>query len=176
MNRKADRNPGRQGRHEKGFTLIELMITVSIAAILVGVGVPSMRNMIVNNQRAAVVNSTMSGFQVARAAAYTRGVPVRVCTSDSLDNPTTCDPGRAWTVSWFVYEDTNGNNDYDGGEPILLTGGGAPAGFVISDNNRNFGFSRRGATPGSLTLCVNGQERRIVVPSNGLVRLERNSC
>lgn len=165
----------------RGFTLIELMITISIAAILLGVGVPSMRNMILNNQRAAVVNSTMAGFQLARAAAFTRGNPVHMCTSNALANPTACDSTREWTDSWFVFEDANANDSFDPGEPVLMTGGNAPADFSITAHsggpaNKDFRFTRRGATSDSLALCVNGQKRRIVVDSSGQIRLERDTC
>lgn len=64
---------------QAGFTLVELMVTVAIAAILLGVGVPSFRTLIENNRIAAASNDVVTALQYARSEAVKRGVFVDVC-------------------------------------------------------------------------------------------------
>ena len=69
MNRKA------------GFTLIELIITVALAAIIVTIGIPSFRTAILNNSRTAQVNEFVGVLNLARSEAAKRGLRVTICRS-----------------------------------------------------------------------------------------------
>jgi len=64
-----------------GFTLLELMVTVSVLAILVTVGLPSFSAMIAGNQITAAGNDLMGGLQFARHEAIRRNAAVQVCAS-----------------------------------------------------------------------------------------------
>lgn len=66
-------------KRQAGFTLVELMVTVAIAAILLGIGVPSFRALIENNRIAAASNDVVTALQYARSEAVKRGVLVDVC-------------------------------------------------------------------------------------------------
>ena len=92
-----------------GFTLVELMVTLTVLAILVGVALPSFRDMILNNRRTAIVNDLVSSLLLARSEAIKRGQPVSVCASSprrqqqlrrrhQLDAGLgrVCRPGRQW--------------------------------------------------------------------------------
>lgn len=61
----------------QGFTLIELMITISIAAILLAVGVPSMRDMIQQNRLTGNVNEFVAANMLARSEAIKRRSQIR---------------------------------------------------------------------------------------------------
>lgn len=77
---------------QSGFTLVELMVTIAIAAILLGVGVPSFRTVIENNRIAAASNDVVTGLQYARSEAIRRAVLVDFCgTADQA----TCNAGGA---------------------------------------------------------------------------------
>jgi type IV fimbrial biogenesis protein FimT len=83
----------------RGFTLIELMITVSLVAILLSVAIPSFREVIQNNRAASQANALLAAFNLARAEAVKRGEQVRVCPSS---DQATCSGGSDWTVGWIV--------------------------------------------------------------------------
>ena len=73
---------------QSGFTLVELMVTIAIAAILLGLGVPSFRTLIENNRIAAASNDVVTGLQFARSEAVKRALLVSFC---GTTNQSTCD-------------------------------------------------------------------------------------
>ncbi len=93
----------------QGFTLVELMVTVAITAVLTSLALPSMRQFIGNWQVSNAVNVFMGSMQLARGEAVKRGRTVRMCRSN---NGTSCGTGNnlpgGWTSGWIVYVDNDG--------------------------------------------------------------------
>jgi len=61
-----------------GFTLVELMITLAIAAILLTVGIPSFQNVLQNNRLATQANSLVGALNLARSEAIKRGADISI--------------------------------------------------------------------------------------------------
>ena len=87
-------------KRQSGVTLIELMISIAVLAILLSIAVPNFRTAIQNNRVATQGNELITAFQLARAEALKRRAPVFICASA---NGTTC--GGAWNAGWIVAED-----------------------------------------------------------------------
>jgi type IV fimbrial biogenesis protein FimT len=66
---------------QTGFTLLEVIIAVSIAGILLGIGVPSFVGTIRTNRLAAATNEMISALMYARSEAIKRNVPIVMCRS-----------------------------------------------------------------------------------------------
>lgn len=75
----------------RGFTLIELMVTISIAAILLAIGVPSFQAIIENNRLATQSNELITAVSLARSEAIKRGVDISI-------TPNTLDYVNGWCV------------------------------------------------------------------------------
>lgn len=164
-------------RHLQGFTLIELMVAISVAAILIGVGIPGMRNMILDNRRAAVVNEIVTGISQARAAAFARNLPVMMCVADNAANPGGCDTTGNWADGWFVFVDTNANSAFDTGEEILKVTGPAPQGIDITSFIKARRFTRNTlGTNDTISVCANNSQRDIVIDGIGHTRLSSDTC
>jgi type IV fimbrial biogenesis protein FimT len=89
----------------RGFTLVELMVTLAVAAILLTVGVPSFRDLIYNNRLTAATNMFVSSINIARSEAIKQGRNATVCVSTDL---ATCTGGN-WNQGWVVWVDVDQN-------------------------------------------------------------------
>jgi type IV fimbrial biogenesis protein FimT len=109
-------------RDASGFTMIELIITMLIVAILLAIGVPSFKYVTASNRISTEVNALLGDMQFARSEAVKEGLPVTVCTSNNATsaNPT-CGGGNAWQGGWIVFLDSNDNQTVDPGEVVIRT-------------------------------------------------------
>ncbi len=103
-------------RTNTGFTLIELMITLTIAAIVLTVGVPSFQTMILNNSRVAQVNEFIGVLNMARSEAIKRGSRVVICRSTNGSSCAT-DTTGIWEGGWIAFVDRNQNGVLNAGAP-----------------------------------------------------------
>ena len=63
-------------RRSRGFTIIELMTAITIVAVLIGLGVPSLASYLQATKLASAANNYYAGVQLARAEAIRRNLPV----------------------------------------------------------------------------------------------------
>ena len=106
-----------------GFTLIELMVTLSMAAILMAIAIPNIRNFLRNNRLTSGVNDLLHSIQVARTEAIKRqqGNVVVCGTTDPAAGTAALTCTYNTFRGWFVFQDTNGNWQRDAGEPVIET-------------------------------------------------------
>jgi type IV fimbrial biogenesis protein FimT len=99
---------GGRCRSLSGFTLVELMITIAVAAILLVIAVPSFRNIMASNQLTTAANEIVGAIHVARMEAVKRNASTQFC-SDSAANNTGDTLGAACTTgSGAIYVLTGG--------------------------------------------------------------------
>ncbi|WP_295580407.1 GspH/FimT family pseudopilin [uncultured Lamprocystis sp.] len=96
-------------RRASGFTLVEIMVVLTIAVILLAVAVPSFQSLVRNGRRAALTNEFVLALTFAKSEAVKRGVPVTVCSRATNTTCTTGD-GATWDNGWLIFVD----NDHDG--------------------------------------------------------------
>ena len=102
----------------RGVTLIELMVTVAIIAILAGLAAPSFVRLIASNALATQANSLLADVRLARSEAIKRGHSVTLCPTGNASNLDSCS-GNDWKAGWIVFADTDSNNAKGAGETIL---------------------------------------------------------
>jgi type IV fimbrial biogenesis protein FimT len=101
---------------EFGMTLVELLVTVTLVAILLVVGLPSYQSITTTNRMAAEMNALISDLQYARGEAVKEGQPVTMCASS---NGTACSNSTNWANGWLIFSDANGNRSVNTGEAVL---------------------------------------------------------
>jgi type IV fimbrial biogenesis protein FimT len=112
---------------QSGFTMIELMFAITVLAVLVGIGLPSMQDFVRSSRMSAAANDIVSDFNIARSEAVKRRVPITLCKSQNgVDCDTTSGAGPF--SHWVIFVDdanpalaqgTDGNGAIDAGEVIL---------------------------------------------------------
>ena len=79
-----------------GFTLIELMITIAVAAVLIALAIPSFRATIINSNVTETTNQLIGDLNLARSEAVRRGTLVAVISNSGSNN---------WSSGWHVETD-----------------------------------------------------------------------
>ena len=125
-------------RHDKGFTVIELMITVLVAAIVLGVGIPNFQEFLANNRMATSANDVITALHAARSEAVKRRANVSICPSANWDavNPQ-CNPFGRLSDGHIVFQDCSAaapcgapNLQVDGFDVVLRARGPLPGGIA----------------------------------------------
>lgn len=112
---------------EKGFTLVELIVTLVVAAILLTLAAPNLSTFLQRDRLGAQANELLSDLAYARSEAIKRGAVIIVCKSD---DPALADPGcnttptDPWTKGRVIFIDNvTANGDPDPGEILRVRQG-----------------------------------------------------
>ena len=116
-------------RGDRGFTLIELMITIAVLAVLLVAVAPAMTDMILNNRMSAFSSDLMADLAAARSEALKRSQRVVICKNSGTN--ASCGTGN-WENGWLLYLDANSNTTLDGGETIFRVRQALPGGYTIN--------------------------------------------
>lgn len=167
---------------QTGFTVVELMISIVVAAVLLALASPSFVEFTKNRRITAQANEFVSTLSLARSEALKRVSRVTVCASS---NGTSCTGG--WNQGYLVFNDDNNNGSVDGGESILkvvsaLAGAntlngitGTVASYVSYVSSGHSKLTSGAFQSGSIALCDDrgvSHGRAITVNVTGRVRVE----
>lgn len=148
-----------------GFTLVELMVTIAIAAILATLAVPAFNQAMLGSKLNSMSNSFVASAQLARSEAIKRNGQVTLCASS---NGTSC--GGGWKDGWVVLA---------GGVPIHSQGPLA-SNFELSGNVTSINFQPSGMNATCTALALKNtqytsQERYLTITATGRPRVDKTS-
>lgn len=168
----------RRSAHWRGFTLVEMLITVAIATILAAIALPSFREFLIRQNTIEIANDLVGSLNTARIEAVKRGVKVKVEPANG-----------GWSAGWKISADASNDNTFSA--PVTshdaiastYTVEGAAAG--TGGSNSQIVFSATGAiSPVTSTYEFNvcrpstaadsTQSRRVSVSSSGSVTTHRD--
>lgn len=168
-----------------GFTLLELVVTLAVAAIILSYGVPGFLDVVRNGRAAANANAFVTALSIARSEAVKRGARVTVCASD---DGATCD--GTWDEGWIVIADdaaTDGAAPAAGSEVLRIWP--APKGNAAVAVTGDLGWVRflprgdvRTTEPMPVTFnmeiegCSDLQGRNIQLNAVGRATVARAAC
>jgi type IV fimbrial biogenesis protein FimT len=164
----------------KGFSLVELMVTVAVLAVITAIAIPSFSEMLDSSKRASVAGELAADFALARTEAARRGKRVTVCVSS---DGATCSSSTStdWKSGWIVFSDVAADGvltTADGDELLrrrdALSGGLSfvSSGFTTTGRVQ-FRPSGAADSGGALLLCKPGKSgangRQISLSFSGAV-------
>ena len=172
--------------HSSGFTLVELLVVMSIMAVLAALGAPAFGNFIDRMRVSTVSNELMASIQLVRAEAIQRNGMVRMIKITGTDCPAMLS-AEFWNCGWRIFADLDNDSIIDAGEEVIrefrITNG---VNVVYSRNATNLLANRWGQVAGinafSFTIKPSSgsgglaSTNMVCVNSGGRVRLiERSS-
>jgi len=162
-----------------GFTLFELLFSLAISAIVLGLGVPFMGNLLDANRVAGQVNALRGALALTRSEAIRRNQQVVLCKSaDGLH----CGTRQDWSSGWMVYVDRNQNHRREDQEPVVLIHGAVSHGHTVKYHgfgSHNYityhptGFTQMN---GTFEICATNApdfSKALILMKTGRVRLSK---
>ena len=138
---------------QQGFSLIELMVGISVLSILLTIAIPSFRNFTQSASVDAVQSSFYNALLFARSEAIKRNKIVIVCRRQAAQNQCNLPATNDWSEGWLVYVDAQDDSD------VIISG-------ILADkilktsatlaNDTSFTRLVSGTNPLRSTICFNG--------------------
>lgn len=159
---------------DAGFTLIELMLALAVAAVLMSVALPSMRDLQQRQRIVAAANELVAHINLARQHAVLKREVAVMCPS--LDG-STCTGGNRWENGWIVFRDPDRNGAPDGPGDVLRVGSGMENLLIDSAGRTRVRYIPTGAASGTnltIKLCdtlMPDLARAVVVSNPGRPRV-----
>jgi len=170
-------------KQEKGFTLLELIATLAIASILLSVGVPSFRSVIMDSRMVRDTNQFVASINLARSSAVRFQRNATVCVSANFNAPLpSCSGSSDWSGGWIVWVDKDRDGAVDTDEILAVQ---EPIDNTTSFSATNaplFSYDARGflrSPADELMMCDNraGETgRRIRVNAAGRTHVKQQGC
>jgi type IV fimbrial biogenesis protein FimT len=152
----------------RGFTLVELLVTLAVAAVLLSLAVPAFTSSQLTSQLRSAANSLVAGAHLARSEAIKRNQVVRMCVSGDGE---ACSSGD-WNQGWIIEAD---------GE-VLFRESAINERYHIAAAADSFNFQPTGvdSTAGNFVICraepsAGPQERIVMIDAIGRAWVERTS-
>ena len=183
---------------QRGFTLVELIITVVVAGVLASIAIPSFNNFVREERITSLANELLTSLVYARTEAIKRNRRVTMCKST---NPTAAEPtcntaaSPGWNTGWIIFVDgvppAVGNGQRETATEQLLraagpindgTGTGLQLSSADADIEFNVSYIPRGITQkigggsqsGTVKVCEDGDPvkgRNLIISQTGRVRV-----
>jgi len=157
----------------RGLTLIELIITTSIIAIMLSIGLPSLTQFL---QKSKIESSSIELFSIlamARNNAITSGKDTYVCELINNNQCNTNRPfGAIWNNGWLAFQDNNKNNDLDNEDTILrIYKNRAQVGVIFNQQGRLRFRNDGSARSAGFYICNEISSKHILILYSGRARI-----
>ncbi len=163
-------------KRSSGFTLVEMLMTLAIVAVLGAIALPGFGNLMGRMRLQGAIDDLQTALNQARIAAVSRGGHVVVCPAFDASG---CDHTTEWHHGWLLFGDMDRDGERSGEEPVIVTGEAKSAdiGIVASIGRPRIDYRPDGSASGTnvtLTACSRTlgatEARTLVVSQAGRIR------
>ncbi len=156
----------------QGFTLIELIITVAIAAIVMTIGIPAFQDTIRENRLTTYNNQFIAALNLTRSEAIKRGSTVTLCSSDGA----TCKTG-GYQQGWIIFRNPTNAADPADAAAIIRVFEKLPEGMTLVGSVDSVAYNSAGVgTASTWNLCKGDKGRGIQTIAPGQIRHLTPTC
>jgi len=113
-----------------GFTLVEVLVVLSITAIIVGAATPSFMNIVANNRVASASSELVIALNLAKSEAVRSGMTTVLCTSQTANQ---CNDAANWSDGLILFQDNDNNGSVSNNERVIKV-------IPASDNSLEFAY------------------------------------
>lgn len=174
-----------------GFSALELLVTISVGAILTVVAVPALSAMLTQNRLATQTNALIGALNYARSEAVTRASAVALCpytenaTKTAPKERYSCAESTDWSGGWIVYRDlVDGGGTTTGEREILRVFAPLSTGDALNGSTKRIQYTASGflsdAAAPRFSLrparCQQQQQRLISVSLQGRAHASTSGC
>lgn len=161
-------------RQQRAFTALELIVTMTIIAILLATGVPAFKNYSWNLRMKTAMDMMQADLNLARGRAISHNTRTVICPASTNGG---CSGQAAWQDGWIVFADLNADRVKQKGEPLLKQTGVVSLLNISSSSSRSsLRFYPNGSAPGSNVSILFCDQRgaaeagTITVSNSGRIR------
>ena len=162
-----------------GFTFLELIITLTVASILLLVGIPGLQHLLAESTLQTEGFSLHNALHRARSQAIDHQTDVIVCLADKQEQCV-----KQGFTHLLLFNDQDQDRKFSAsqnGDTILLRHALPGPALTITTNQLHFVFQPDGTqagTPGTISLCSSGMSEGIgiAIAMSGRVRQQKISC
>ncbi len=162
-----------------GFSLIELIVTLTIASVLLAVAVPSFQTFVRSNQVSSQINGLVADLTLARTEAVKRMTVVTVCNSNDQQGCT----DTSWSDGWIVWADVDVDGVVDSSEILraaaaIITGASLTSATFTDLNRLQYQPSGGPDSIGTFQLCDTENRfcRCLTIGITGDARINDGTC
>jgi len=161
----------------RGFTLIEIIVVLTVLGILVGIAAPALNTFVHSNRLVTATNDLVTDFSLARNEAIKRSRVTGVCKSS---DGTSCTNAGTWASGWIVFVDTNDSGGWSAGDEVIRFHE-ALAKITVTAAADSVLYNRAGSITagiGAYSICSSAihQTRDVTLSTTGRSNITSGSC
>lgn len=164
----------------RGFTLLELLVTIAVSTILLTIGIPSFLRTVAENHRVSYSADVYNALNFARSEAIAHNTNVIVCKSK---NEKSCSASGKWSDGWIVFTSSASAGTKPASADDILQTHGPFKKFTLTSsalpNKVVYLSSGRASVKGDFLLCAQVTDlpgRNISITSSGRPRVASATC
>ncbi len=161
---------------DRGFSLYELLMTMTLVALVLTLGIPSFGSIVANHRLKVEVDALFHAVHLARKGSVVRRRAITICPSYGGND---CEPSLDWSMGWMMFVNTDRDSPaVRDDDEAILSHHPADQNVRIMSNRKAFTLrsTELRATNGTLVFCDRrgrATPRALVISYTGRPRVTR---